>query len=207
MNFEKRKWCEEDEDEINEIDREENFEKKRFKKAPQEKEPTIYFDSRDVQLDIFNELISDLQMLQTREEKRKLIRQRLPECYLVFVYAFHPSLSFGAINCAKDIDQVDEEDIAATTAPPSFFGFLDVLQDGGEYAEEKEDSARQICAWLKEHSEHTEIIRVILDRDPHGFHRLFGPLVSFYSLESNLRWYFEQQKQSIEEALQQQRQQ
>lgn len=192
---------------------------------PSSSSATSYLDARDAQFDACNRLRRDLALLRTREEKRNLIRERLPECYLVFVYALHPQLDLGPMHSASPLDDCDEYDVESTTAPQSIFQLLDFLQnakdvenqdekdeqnecenkeeeefflvDGkrvntcsGKSSTSEQDAARAICAWLREHSDHSDWIRVILDRDKHGFHSLFGPLVSLYSLESNLRWFF-----------------
>lgn len=160
-----------------------------------------YVDARDAQFDACNRLRRDLERVETREEKRNLIRERMPECYLVFVYVFHTTMSLGPLQNAAALDECSDLEVEATTPPQSLFALFDSLQDEETGLEEEEerkekesDAAREICAWLRVHSDHADWVHAILNRDPYEFHSLFGPLVSYYSLESNLRWYFEQQK-------------
>ena len=164
-----------------------------------------YVDARDAQFDACNLLRCDLQRLETRAEKRNLIRERMSECYLVFVYVFHTSMSLGPLQNADVLDECSDLEVEATTPPLSLFALFDSLQaeqeevDGDDVEEQRKDAAREVCAWLRAHSDHADWVRAILNRDPFEFHSLFGPLVSFYSLESNLRWYFEQQQKKKEE--------
>jgi hypothetical protein len=192
IQLKRRRLLEEPIDKVEEKDEKEHTEER-------------YVDKRDAQFDACNRLIRELATVATREEKLTLMRQRMSECFLIFVYVFHPALSFGPLHNADALDECEQYEIQATTAPQSLFQFFDLLQrasidrsnndddDGEEEGKgmEEKDAARQVCAWLRDYSEHADLVRVILDRDQYGFHSLFGPLVSVYSLESNLRWYFE----------------
>ncbi len=187
---------------MNKKKQEEEEEERNVKKRKKNVERVAYFDKRDEQFDACIRLQQDLLLLETREEKRNLIRARMDECYLIFIYVFYSSLSFGPLKSSSALDDCDDFEVESTTTPQSLFQYFDILQEEGEQREREEqgeedddegdtesDAARCVCAWLREHSNHGELVRAILDHDTHAFHVLFGPLVSYYSLESALRWW------------------
>lgn len=170
----------------------ENDESCRLGNPGKKRTQTDYYDSRDASFDACNLLRRDIAALSTYAEKVALLRSRMSQCILVFAYATHPDLHFGCMD--KGFDLLEEAQSLAVfhgrrpEAPPSLFLYLDLLQnDSCEI--EREEAVRDLSAWLYEHPDHADWLRVILDGNKWSLYKLFAPHLTYYAIGSALRWY------------------
>ena len=158
---------------------------------------TVYHDPRDASFDACNSLRKDIAALNTYAEKVALLRSRMSQCILVFAYATHPDLHFGCMNGAFDLLE-EAQSLAAfhgrqPEPPPSLFLYLDLLQDDSCEIE-RDEAVRDLSAWLYEHPDHADWLRVILDGNKWSLYKLFAPHSTYYAIGSALRWYRSQLK-------------